>query len=298
MRLPGDLMEMDAGGMANRGFTLVELMIALFIGGIVMASVVTSFQSQQKTYLAQDQVVEMRQNARVAMDMLVRDIRMAGHDPHRLGAGITDAADTVIQFTRPATRRNATVLTIAAPGAQLFFTNITPAFPAWQPGDTIIATVVGRPDTFMIGRVGNTTATTLRLDIAEAQGTGEYRSWLLTNFDRLETVRFMQYNVFGGALGLGRARSDDPASLTNQPVAENIEQLAFRYLDAAGNVTAAADNIRSVQIAILARAAVDDRGYTNNLTYTPWEGLSWPPANDNRRRLMLTQTVLCRNLGL
>lgn len=86
------------------GFTLVEVLIALLVGSIVMAAVMTSFQSQHNTYLAQDQVVEMQQNARVAMDMLVRDIRSAGYDPNKLGAGITAAGNgtefSPLQFTR------------------------------------------------------------------------------------------------------------------------------------------------------------------------------------------------------
>jgi type IV pilus assembly protein PilW len=84
----------------NRGFTLVELLIAMLVGGIVMAAVMTSFQSQHNTYLAQDQVVEMQQNARVAMDLLVRDIRSAGFDPNNLGAGITVAGAQTLSFTR------------------------------------------------------------------------------------------------------------------------------------------------------------------------------------------------------
>jgi len=70
------------------------------VGGIVMAAVMTSFLSQHKTYLAQDDVVEMQQNARVAMDLLVRDIRSAGFDPNTLGAGITAAGANNLTFTR------------------------------------------------------------------------------------------------------------------------------------------------------------------------------------------------------
>ena len=88
---------------STSGFTLVEVLIALLVGSIVMAAVMTSFQSQHNTYLAQDQVVEMQQNARVAMDMLVRDIRSAGYDPNNLGASITAAGDGTeflpLQFT-------------------------------------------------------------------------------------------------------------------------------------------------------------------------------------------------------
>lgn len=94
----------DKDNIGEQGFTLVELMIAMAVGGIVMAAVMTSFLSQHNTYLAQDQVVEMQQNSRVAMDMLVRDIRSAGYDPNNLGAGITAAGNGTeflpLRFTR------------------------------------------------------------------------------------------------------------------------------------------------------------------------------------------------------
>jgi type IV pilus assembly protein PilW len=85
----------------EQGFTLVELMIAMAVGGIVMAAVMTSFLSQHRSYLAQDDVVEMQQNVRVAMDMLTRDIRSAGYDPtNNAGAGITTALAGQISFTQ------------------------------------------------------------------------------------------------------------------------------------------------------------------------------------------------------
>ena len=82
------------------GFTLVELMIALTVGGVIMAGVMTAFMSQHRSYLAQDDVVEMQQNIRVAMDMLVRDVRSAGYDPNGLGAAITVAGPNTLIFTR------------------------------------------------------------------------------------------------------------------------------------------------------------------------------------------------------
>lgn len=85
----------------QQGFTLVEVMIALLIGGVVMAAVMTTFRVQHNTYLAQDQVVEMQQNLRVAMDMLSREIRSAGYDPTgESGAGIVDATENRLIFTR------------------------------------------------------------------------------------------------------------------------------------------------------------------------------------------------------
>ena len=60
----------------------------------------TSFLSQHRSYLAQDDVVEMQQNGRVAMDMLTRDIRSAGYDPNGLDAAITAAGANNLVFTR------------------------------------------------------------------------------------------------------------------------------------------------------------------------------------------------------
>lgn len=65
----------------STGFTLVELLIALVIGSLVIGAVYSSLQSQHASYLAQDQVVEMQQNLRAAMNIMAREIRMAGYDP-------------------------------------------------------------------------------------------------------------------------------------------------------------------------------------------------------------------------
>ena len=65
----------------ERGFTMVELLIAMTIGLIIMAALSSTFLMQRKIFDVQDQVVEMVQNARAAMDMITREIRMAGYDP-------------------------------------------------------------------------------------------------------------------------------------------------------------------------------------------------------------------------
>ncbi|MFQ5842718.1 MAG: PilW family protein [Thermodesulfobacteriota bacterium] len=66
-------------GLYQRGLTLVELMVALAIAFIVIGAVYGTFTSQQRTYTLQDQVAEAQQNARVAMNILMRDLRMAGY---------------------------------------------------------------------------------------------------------------------------------------------------------------------------------------------------------------------------
>ena len=65
----------------TEAFTLIELMVAITIGMIVMASVATTFTSQTRTYSAQEQINQMEQNARGALDIMSREIKMAGYNP-------------------------------------------------------------------------------------------------------------------------------------------------------------------------------------------------------------------------
>jgi type IV pilus assembly protein PilW len=63
------------------GFTLVELMITLLISGIIIAAIYSSYIAQQRTYYAQEQVIEMQQNIRASLESMANEIRMAGFDP-------------------------------------------------------------------------------------------------------------------------------------------------------------------------------------------------------------------------
>jgi len=60
------------------GFTIIELLLALSISSILIAAAYRTFTSQHKVYHVQNEVMEMQQSVRVAMDILVRDIRMGG----------------------------------------------------------------------------------------------------------------------------------------------------------------------------------------------------------------------------
>jgi type IV pilus assembly protein PilW len=76
----------------EKGVTLVELLVALVIAAITLAGIYRVFVSQTKTYAIQDQVVEVQQSVRSAMDIILRDLRMTGFDddnPASVAAGIT-----------------------------------------------------------------------------------------------------------------------------------------------------------------------------------------------------------------
>jgi type IV pilus assembly protein PilW len=65
----------------DNGFTLLELVVATAISMVILGAIAGTFMTQTKFYNAQEQVNEMQQNARAAMDLLTRDIKLAGYDP-------------------------------------------------------------------------------------------------------------------------------------------------------------------------------------------------------------------------
>jgi type IV pilus assembly protein PilW len=65
--------------MRIRGFSLVELMVALTIGLIILAAVSTLFVSSKQTYTTQDRLARLQENARFAMHFIIKDLRTAGY---------------------------------------------------------------------------------------------------------------------------------------------------------------------------------------------------------------------------
>lgn len=65
----------------ERGFSLVELLIAMAVGLVVLGAAYSVFTLQNKTFGNQEELVAMQQNVRAGMDMMAREIGMAGYDP-------------------------------------------------------------------------------------------------------------------------------------------------------------------------------------------------------------------------
>ncbi len=63
---------------STAGVTLIELLIALVISSILVAGIYRVFIHQQRTYRTQEDVADMQQNVRVAINRMIREIRMAG----------------------------------------------------------------------------------------------------------------------------------------------------------------------------------------------------------------------------
>ena len=65
--------------MNRRGFTLIELCVAMVIASFIMAAIYSVYRAQTQSHRTQQLVVEMQQNMRAAMYLLEREIRMAGY---------------------------------------------------------------------------------------------------------------------------------------------------------------------------------------------------------------------------
>jgi prepilin-type N-terminal cleavage/methylation domain-containing protein len=67
--------------LSDKGYTVIELLIALAIVGIVMTGIYDLAVSSSQIYLAQNAIVEMQADGRAAMDFLARELRLAFDNP-------------------------------------------------------------------------------------------------------------------------------------------------------------------------------------------------------------------------
>ena len=84
----------------KRGFTILEIIVAVTLTGIATAAIYKSFSAQQSVYTVQGQVVDMQQNLRAGTDLMLRELRMAGCDPTANSVpGFKTATATSVRFT-------------------------------------------------------------------------------------------------------------------------------------------------------------------------------------------------------
>lgn len=84
----------------KKGFTAVELLISLAIMSMTLGSVYSLYMSFIRTCTKESVKIKLQQNVRSSLDMMIRDIRLAGLDPEATGEfGIIAATPQRIKFT-------------------------------------------------------------------------------------------------------------------------------------------------------------------------------------------------------
>lgn len=126
----------------ERGFTIVEVMVALLIGLFLLGGLLTLVQDNRRAFSSQNQLSQLQDAERVAMTM------------------ITDVIQTAGYFPDPTT--NTSTLALPAAGAMAAGQSLFGTFNAAAPGDTItvrFATTTGDGITNCIGQTNTTGAT-------------------------------------------------------------------------------------------------------------------------------------------
>jgi prepilin-type N-terminal cleavage/methylation domain-containing protein len=80
----------------SAGFTLIEMMVSITIGMIVIAAVTGTFNAQTRQNKAEEEISQMHQNVRGALDLISREIMQAGYKAY--GGSVTGVTYSTTQL--------------------------------------------------------------------------------------------------------------------------------------------------------------------------------------------------------
>lgn len=280
-----------------KGFTLVELMITVLISAVVGGAMYAAFNAQHRTYLNQDAVSSMQSNIRAAMEMLVRDTRLAGYDWNgaisprpRLFPDVAVVSPGSASLLHMTMDLNAD-RDVADPDEDIAYGFAL----ADDAGDDGIADAGAAP----LGRRDASIAAGAFLPMADNFQAVAYAY----AYDAVTPAGPDTYTV-----GVEQ-RILWAADVNGDGIWDNLDTDGNGIIDAAddtdgngfveGTVTGTVidpTQIRAVRIWLLARAPQADTSYTDARTYVV--GNKVIITNDNFRRRLLETTVDCKNMGL
>ena len=279
------------------GYTMVELMMAVLVSGLLMGAIYASFKSQNDSYVQQDEISAMQQNLRIAGDMLTREIRLAGYD--QLGgvggATVLTAAPTIIKFASDSVDINALI----GNDEQVSFGFLMPGSDANNDGiaDAGIDSLYRLQD----DEDANDPAPVA--DNIEAIGFA-----YAYDANNNGIAEFNDQNIDGlqqpGERFLWAVDTDNDGKLDLNLDTNNDNAIdAADDGDANGEIegvplasVVAVSRVRAVRVWLLARSQLQDLSYNDNRTYVV--GRRVITTNDNFRRRLLETTIYCKNMGI
>jgi prepilin-type N-terminal cleavage/methylation domain-containing protein len=271
----------------NKGVTLVELLIALVISTILIAALYRAFVGQRKTAAVQEQVADMQQNVRVAINRMMREIRMAGFgsvgDVLSQG-GVNGFTDVITpnddSITIVGGFRQISALAADAAGGQNKITLANATEASEFDGAIHHYLSVGGLES---NTVQSRTRADLTLDkplrVTYPMGTPVFKIHAITYGIRDDS----------GTPVLFRNLYSNTTSSQRETVAENIENVQFEYFDADGNLLALpiADPgiIRMIRVSVRARTDLPDPELMK-------------AGTDGYRRRTIASNIQVRNMGI
>ena len=249
-----------------KGLTLIELLVAMAISAVLTAALYRTFIGQHKTYAVQEQIVDMQQNARVAISRMMREIRMAGFgnvgDVLDLPGGVNGFTNVITPNDNSITivggfRQISTLAADAAVGQnKITLANAKDA--SEFDGATHHRYIsIGGLESNTVQSITGTDLTLekpLKLDHKTTDREGKP---LIVPIFKIHAIRYGVRDDDGVPV-LFRDLYPNTVSTQRDTVAENIESVRFEYFDAIGNPTAIPANIRMVKVTVTARTRMPD----------------------------------------
>lgn len=99
---------------AQAGFGLIELMIAMVLGLLVLGAAIAIFQSNQRSFQTNEGVNRIQESARVAFELMARDIRAAGGSACSNGSVVETSSGTSNLFKDTPVQGSASELTVTS----------------------------------------------------------------------------------------------------------------------------------------------------------------------------------------
>ena len=268
----------------DKGVTLIELMIALMMSGILIAALYRTFIGQQKTYTVQEQVVDMQQNVRGSIHRMMSEIRMAGFGSvgDVLSGGVNGPTEVITSPPSNNSITNNNSITIVggfkqvsklkeqAAGGQSQVTLASAADASQFDGAAHhFISIGGIESNIVSSRAGATLTLSNPLKLTHKVSVPIFKIQAITYLCGVsdgKPVLQRNENTGGGA----------------QPLAENIENVQFEYFDSNGNPTGIASNIRMVRVTVTARTDMSDPQFAGVGGY---------------RRRQIASNIYIRNMG-
>jgi prepilin-type N-terminal cleavage/methylation domain-containing protein len=259
----------------NNGFTLIELMVTLFLTAIAVVAIYRGYTSFSQAADAQEQIIEMQQNLRIGMYMLEKDLRRAGmNEEEDETAGFILGEAGTVRFTLD-----------------------------WTGGGTdgIDNDFDGSEDGFDPENIDDPVGAPIEVYDEDNFGDGELD-------DPGEDI---QYSVDAN----GQLIRNDFNGTGAVAIISNVDALNFVYFGESGTgpplplpmplSAANLQNVHSVQVSLLVHTTNEDYRHTDDLPYENLQGdvifdASTDAVGDQKhlRRRVLSKQVKIRNAGL